>query len=293
MLRKATFYTPNFLPNFEHVVVNPEGFVAREIPTYDYAYRFYKKGGKIKKYQDPADVMVDPNENIPDWQKIYNTMPKLFNEDGSIVKTTPETPMFYDDEPMYKTSTTGIVSSYLNPYKPYKPYNANQKLIDAEKSVSTNNTSILETPVVEQDKITGPVTTTVKKQNSTESEGSIKGNSKQRSGIAGEFAMGIGSAATKLGIGLAQSNRQKALARKNAEIAKSSLETNVPEFYGTFDDGGIKQVYENAALDAESAANNPVTSDALRNRQFRRQAGAEARRLRLEGGLKQSQAYSN
>jgi hypothetical protein len=290
MLRKATFYTPNFLPNFESVAVNPEGFIAREIPTYDYAYRFYKKGGKIKKYQDPADVMVDPNENIPDWQKFYNMMPKLFNEDGSIVKTTPETPMFYDDEPMYKTSTTGIVSSYLNPYK---PYNANQKLIDAEKAISTNNTSILETPVVERNKITGPVTTTVKKQNSTESMGSSKSDLKQRSGIAGELAMGIGSAATKLGIGLAQSNRQKALARKNAEIAKSSLETNVPEFYGTFDDGGIKQVYENAAIDAESAANNPVTSDAIRNRQFRRQAGAEARRLRLEGGFKQSQAYSN
>lgn len=180
LLRKATFYTPNFLPNFEHLVVNPEGFIAKEIPSYDYAYRFYKKGGKIKKYQTPADVM-----------------------------------------------------------------------------------------------------------------GSRVGSGLKKSGIGSELAAGIGSAATKLGMGLTQSNRQKALAEKNTEIAKSSLETNVPEFYGTFDDGGIKQVYENAALDVESAANNPVTSDALRNRQFRRQAAAEARKLRLEGGFRQSQAYSN
>jgi hypothetical protein len=63
MLRKATFYAPNFLPNFEHVVVNPEGFVARETPVYyDYNNYFYKKGGKIKKYQTPADVMVGTNE---------------------------------------------------------------------------------------------------------------------------------------------------------------------------------------------------------------------------------------
>lgn len=123
--------------------------------------------------------------------------------------------------------------------------------------------------------------------------GSQKGEGNSSSGIAGEMAIGIGSSAAKLGIGLTQSNRQKALARKNAEIAKSSLETNIPEFYGAFDDGGIKQVYENAARDAESAANNPVTSDALRNRQFRRQVAAEARKLRLEGGFRQSQAYSN
>lgn len=110
--------------------------------------------------------------------------------------------------------------------------------------------------------------------------------------MIGNVAMGLGKAATKLGVGLVQSNRQKNLARENAEIAKSVLATNGPEYYGKFNDFGIKQTYENAATNAESLANNPVSSDPIRNRQFRNAVGSEARQLRAEGNLKQSQAFS-
>ena len=104
---------------------------------------------------------------------------------------------------------------------------------------------------------------------------------------------GLGKAAVKFGVGMNQSARQQNLARESAEIAKNSLATNAPEYYNNFNDSGIKQTYDNAAANTESLANNPVSSDPIRNRQFRTTVANEARQLRAEGDLKQSQAYSN
>lgn len=103
---------------------------------------------------------------------------------------------------------------------------------------------------------------------------------------------GLGKAAVKFGVGMSQSARQQNLARESAEIAKNSLATNAPEYYNNFNDSGIKQTYDNAAANTESLANNPVSSDPIRNRQFRTAVANEARQLRAEGDLKQSQAYS-
>lgn len=103
---------------------------------------------------------------------------------------------------------------------------------------------------------------------------------------------GLGKAAVKFGVGMSQSTRQQNLARESAEIAKNSLATNAPEYYNNFNDSGIKQTYDNAAVNTESLANNPVSSDPIRNRQFRTAVANEAKQLRAEGDLKQSQAYS-
>ena len=359
MLRKATFYTPNFLPNFERVVVNPEGFVARETPVYyDYNQYFYKKGGKVKKYQTPADVMVGVNGEIKKMsQSDYDKMSADYKSANlAAIKSkygftfdslTPEekeefkrlrleaekngTELIFKGQNFGKVTPSVEIPTNVSPQtnnllvpKQNKPkeisveipeqfevteepvnepsileeiYNAGPQAMHAHANAKSEkamkDASDMGYSKFRQKRLGRRAFNSAYRDLARFSIGSQKGEGNSSSGIAGEMAIGIGSSAAKLGIGLTQSNRQKALARKNAEIAKSSLETNIPEFYGTFDDGGIKQVYENAALDAESAANNPVTSDALRNRQFRRQAAAEARKLRLEGGFKQSQAYSN
>ena len=370
MLRKATFYMPNFLPNFEHVVVNPEGFVARETPVYyDYNQYFYKEGGKVKKYQTPADVMVGVNGEVKKMsQSDYDKMSADYKSSNlAAIKSkygftfdslTPEekeefkrlrleaekngTDFIFKGQnfgkvtPSVEIPTNGVsqtselpISKHdgFNKYTPEYIKELKGRSVEIPEQLEVIEKPVNEPTLLEDIYNAGPWAMHVyanAKSEKAVKDASDMGYSKFRqkrlgkkafnsayrdlaefsigsqkyegdsvSDIAGGIVSGAGSSVTKLGIGLTQSNRQKALARKNAEIAKSSLETNVPEFYGTFNDGGIKQIYENGAIDAESVANNPVTSDAIRNRQFRRQVAAEARKLRLEGGFRQSQAYSN
>lgn len=105
--------------------------------------------------------------------------------------------------------------------------------------------------------------------------------------------MKAGRIAGELGITLSGIDKQLGYAAKNRDIAKSIHTINDPEYYGSFSDNGKKLAYDQAATEAETQASRNVTSDSYRNRLFKKDASAEARNLRLQGRLAQSEVYSN
>jgi hypothetical protein len=105
--------------------------------------------------------------------------------------------------------------------------------------------------------------------------------------------MRAGRIGNELGLTLSGIDNQLSLAAKNRDIAKSIHTVNDPEYYGSFSDNGKKLAYEQAATEAETQASRNLTSDSYQNRLFKKAASAEARNLRLQGNLIQSEAYSN
>lgn len=87
-------------------------------------------------------------------------------------------------------------------------------------------------------------------------------------------------------------DQQLDYAAQNRDLAKSVHTVNTPEYYGSFTDSGRRAAYEQSAAETESQANLNLTSDSYQNRLFRRQAASEARQLRLNGRLAQSEEYS-
>lgn len=87
-------------------------------------------------------------------------------------------------------------------------------------------------------------------------------------------------------------DQQLNYAAQNRDLAKSVHTVNTPEYYGSFTDSGRRAAYEQSAAETESQANLNLTSDSYQNRLFRRQAASEARQLRLNGRLAQSEEYS-
>lgn len=87
-------------------------------------------------------------------------------------------------------------------------------------------------------------------------------------------------------------DQQLGYAAQNRDLAKSVHTVNTPEYYGSFTDSGRRAAYEQSAAETESQANLNLTSDSYQNRLFRRQAASEARQLRLNGRLAQSEEYS-
>ena len=87
-------------------------------------------------------------------------------------------------------------------------------------------------------------------------------------------------------------DRQLNYAAQNRDLAKNVHTVNAPEYYGSFTDSGRRATYEQSAAETESQANLNLTSDSYQNRLFKRQAASEARQLRLNGRLAQSEEYS-
>ena len=105
--------------------------------------------------------------------------------------------------------------------------------------------------------------------------------------------MRVGRIGNELGLTLSGIDNQLNMAAKNREVAKSVHTINDPEYYGSFSDNGKKLAYEQAATEAEMQASRNLTSDAYQNRLFKKAASSEARNLRLQGNLAQSEIYSN
>jgi hypothetical protein len=105
--------------------------------------------------------------------------------------------------------------------------------------------------------------------------------------------MRAGRIGNELGLTLSGIDNQLNMAAKNRDVAKSVHTVNDPEYYGSFSDNGKKLAYEQAATEAEMQASRNLTSDAYQNRLFKKAASSEARNLRLQGNLIQSEAYSN
>ena len=104
--------------------------------------------------------------------------------------------------------------------------------------------------------------------------------------------MRAGRIGNELGLTLSGIDNQLNMAAKNRDVAKSVHTVNDPEYYGSFSDNGKKLAYEQAATEAEMQASRNLTSDAYQNRLFKKAASSEARNLRLQGNLIQSEAYS-
>jgi hypothetical protein len=105
--------------------------------------------------------------------------------------------------------------------------------------------------------------------------------------------MKAGRIAGELGVTLTGISKQLGYAAKNRDIAKSIHTTNDPEYYGSFSDNGQKLAYDQAANETEAQASHNLTADSYRNRLFKKDAAADARNLRLQGRLAQSEIYSN
>ena len=224
-----------------------------DAPTIEYVRERFKDGGKITKFQFPSGPIPKPT-----------------------LSTNWDLPIKQNvfDSSMYKE---------VNKYNPTRFNYMTGKFEENPYYQSVFGSVTLKDPKSEQSK-------PEKKQTFGSQTSDAKPIDWEKWGAIGSAVGRIGTEAILTNAGI---NKQVSRAYENNRIAKSIYTSNVPEYYESFSDNGVKQAYDQNAVETENQAARDLTADPRLNRLFKRQASTEARALRLQGRLAQSKEYSD